>query len=61
MNHDFYGPAWADNHAKLGDAFAAFFAAAAGAIGGAFERLNAYQYDAPWRRRTHRVKLRGTK
>ena len=52
MNHDFYGPAWADNHAKLGDAFAAFFAAAARAIGGAFERLNAYQYDAPWRRRT---------
>ena len=50
MNHDFYGPAWADNHARLGDAVARFFGAAAAAIGGAFERLHAYQYDAPWRR-----------
>ena len=57
MNHDFYGPAWADNHAKLGDAVASFFVAAARAIGGAFERLHAYQYDAPWRYRTRRVKV----
>jgi hypothetical protein len=49
MNHDFYGPAWADNHARLGDAVARLFGAAATAIGGAFERLHAYQYDAPWR------------
>lgn len=49
MNHDFYGPAWADNHARLGDAVACFFGAAAAAIGAAFERLHAYQYDAPWR------------
>lgn len=49
MNHDFYGPAWADNHAKLSDAIALFFRAAARGIGGVFERLHAYQYDAPWR------------
>lgn len=58
MNHDFYGPAWADNHAKLGDAIALFLAAGVHGIGAAFERLHAYQYDAPWRHRTRRIKLR---
>jgi hypothetical protein len=51
MNHDFYGPAWADNHAKLSDAIAVFFRAAARGIGVVFQRLHAYQYDAPWRHR----------
>lgn len=59
MNHDFYGPAWADNHAKLGDAVARFFGAAAAAIGGAFERLHVYQYDAPWLRKPSDAQRRG--
>lgn len=57
MNHEFYGPAWADNHAKLSDAAARFFGAGAAAIGAAFERLHAYQYDAPWQRQVRRVRI----
>jgi hypothetical protein len=58
LNHDLSGAAWTDSHAKLGDAVASFFAATARArVGGALERINAYQYHAPWGRRTHRAKL----
>jgi hypothetical protein len=49
MNHEFYGPAWADHHAELGNAVARLLGVVAAAFGGAFERLHAYQYDAPWR------------
>jgi hypothetical protein len=46
MNMDFDGPTWADHHDKLSDAIGVL----ATAIGHAFDRLQAYQYDAPWRR-----------
>ena len=59
MNHEFYGPAWADNHTLLGDAVARALAGVAGAIGRPFERLLAYQYAAPWRQRRRRVRLHG--
>jgi len=59
MNHDFYGPAWADNHARLSTAVARFFGAMAAAIGGAFDRLHAYQYDAPWRRLAEQPQRQG--
>ena len=57
MNHEFYGPAWADNHARLGDTVARAFAALAGAIGKPIERLLAYQYAAPWRQPRRQVRL----
>jgi hypothetical protein len=57
MNHEFYGPAWADNHARLGDAVALVLAGAAKALGTPFERLLAYQYAAPWRHPRRQVRL----
>lgn len=47
MNHDFYGPAWADHHNKLGDGFEEL----ASATWRAFQRLQARRFAAPWRRR----------
>ncbi|MBY8828766.1 hypothetical protein [Hephaestia mangrovi] len=58
MNHDFYGPAWADNHARLGEEFTRFFGMVSKAVAAAFDRLHAYQYDAPWRRPARRIRIR---
>ena len=41
MNHEFYGPTWADNHAKLGDAVALALAGAAKALARPFEAIPA--------------------
>jgi hypothetical protein len=57
MNHEFYGPTWADNHARLGDAVALALAGAAKALSRPFERLLAYQYAAPWHQPRRQVRL----
>ena len=57
MNHEFYGPAWADNHAQLSDALARMASAITKAIVKPFERLLAYQYAAPWRQPQRQVRL----
>jgi hypothetical protein len=46
MDHDFYGPGWADNHHKLSDGIDALFKK----VGHVFGRLHDYWFDAPWRR-----------
>ena len=45
MRDDFLGRDWADNHHSLSDGIHKLFKAMA--VG--FERLNAYQFDSPWK------------
>jgi hypothetical protein len=47
MNEDFSRKGWADNHQILSSGIANLFAQ----LGVALQKLNAYQYDAPWRKR----------
>jgi hypothetical protein len=46
MNEDFSRKEWADNHNILSDGIANALAS----FGIAMKRLNALQYDAPWRK-----------
>ena len=54
MDHDFYGPEWADNHHKLSDGIGRLF----DAVGHAFNRLRAQQFAAPWRRGARQERVR---
>ena len=45
MNKDFESAAWADGQAD----FAAWISDTIASISVALERLNAYQFDAPWK------------
>jgi hypothetical protein len=45
MHHDFDSAAWADNHHHVSGGFARLFKS----LAHAFRRLNAIEYDAPWR------------
>jgi hypothetical protein len=47
MNEDFSSKVWAGNHHVM----SAGIAKALADIGVAMQKLNAYQYDAPWRKR----------
>jgi hypothetical protein len=45
MDHDFAGRTWAEHHHRSSNAIAALIEK----LAYAFERLNALQYEAPWR------------
>jgi hypothetical protein len=45
MSHDYESPAWADNHRHLSNGIRRFFKS----LAHVFRRLNAIEYDAPWR------------
>jgi len=45
MERDYDSAAWADNHQHVSNGFARLFKS----IKHAFKRLNAIEYDAPWR------------
>jgi hypothetical protein len=51
MRDDFYSPAWADNHHRLSDDIHAAIHKVARVIGTGLARQNAYDFDAPWRKR----------
>lgn len=46
MRDDYLSRDWADHHHRTSGGLAALFAA----IGTGLARLNAYEFDAPWRR-----------
>ncbi|MEG3088636.1 hypothetical protein [Sphingomonas sp. PB4P5] len=52
MRDDFLGRDWADNHHSLSDGIHKLFKTMA--IG--LQRLNAYQFDAPWKHAPRRDK-----
>ena len=52
MNHDFADRIWAENHQQSSHAIADLI----DKVAYAFKRLNALQYDAPWRR-SHRPRV----
>ena len=45
MDRDYASAVWADNHRHLSTGIGRFFKS----IAHAFRRLNAIEYDAPWR------------
>lgn len=49
MQSDFESAAWAESHKRMSDTIGALIDKAAYA----FRRLNAIQYDAPWRKASH--------
>lgn len=49
MQSDFESAAWAESHQRTSDMIAGWIDKAAYA----FRRLNAIQYDAPWRKAHH--------
>ena len=51
-NEDFQSPAWADHHATFGATIHKLLHDLR--IG--FERLNAYEFDAPWKRPARKVR-----
>ncbi|MGY4398881.1 hypothetical protein ACVWZA_004091 [Sphingomonas sp. UYAg733] len=48
MRDDYQSQAWADHHGELSAAIGRLFHA----IGHSLDRLNAQQFDAPWRHRS---------
>jgi hypothetical protein len=48
MRDDYQSTAWVDHHGELSAAIGRFFHA----IGHSLNRLNAQQFDAPWRPRS---------
>lgn len=50
MRDEIDGRIWVDHHAAFSEDLATFFATLAASVGSAFERLNAIEFDAPWRR-----------
>ena len=53
MTDDFLSRAYADNHQHLSDGIAAAIGSALTAMRIGFDRLNAYQFDAPWKHIPH--------
>lgn len=52
MSHDYDDAVWADHHQHVSAGLARLFAD----VASAFRRLNAIEYDAPWKKEAERTR-----